>query len=355
MPSPITSASAGRAREATAPPGHARLAWMARFFSPSGVAKAWRPHLLAVAAMGAALAAGLAPGSGRAEQPADQWAEPPAVQWAQEGLPVSLELVLAVDASSSINRSEFDLQMRGLAEAFRHPQVHQALAVAGAPGIAVMLLQWADSRHQSISVEWERVYTPEEAEAFADAIDATPRFVVGGGTAIGSAITYASSLIWSNRYAGLRQVIDLSGDGRANQGELPNRARDSAVAAGIVINGLTILNEDPALYVYYEQYVIGGPGAFVMTAQDFTAYSDAIVEKLVREISGSPVALWPEILPPAPGLAQDAQAAQAAQAGLPGAPPTAPQGASPTAPPGAPPGAIQAAARHGQAMPQPLE
>lgn len=229
-------------------------------------------------------------------------------QRVQQGEPVSLELVLAIDASSSINRNEFNLQMQGLAEAFRDPKVHQALAIGGAPGVAVMLLQWADSRHQSVSIEWRKIYTPEEANAFADAIDGTPRFVVGGGTAIGSAITFAVRLIQSNAYAGARQVIDVSGDGRANQGEVPTRARDAAVAEGIVINGLAILNEDPALNVYYSTYVIGGPGAFVMTARDFRAYRDAIVEKLVREISGAPMALWPEILPPHPGALQAAEA-----------------------------------------------
>lgn len=222
---------------------------------------------------------------------------PPSVQQAQGGIPVSLELVLAIDASSSINRNEFGLQMQGLAEAFRDPQVHQALAVGGTPGVAVMLLQWADSRHQSISVPWQVVFTPAEAEAFADAIDATPRFVVGGGTAIGSAITFATRLLLTNDYVGGRMVIDVSGDGRANQGEIPVRARDAAVAAGIVINGLAILNEDPALNVYYRQYVIGGPGAFVMTARDFTDYRDAIVEKLIREISAAPMALGPAPLP----------------------------------------------------------
>lgn len=261
----------------------------------------------ALAALLSALALAVLPlaGTARAERhdPAGAIA-----QQAQQGEPVSLELVLAIDASSSINRNEFNLQMQGLAEAFRDPKVHQALAVGGAPGVAVMLLQWADSRHQSISVEWRKIYTPEEAEAFADAVDATPRFVVGGGTAIGSAITFAARQIQSNGYAGARQVIDVSGDGRANQGEVPTRARDAAVADGIVINGLAILNEDPALNVYYSTYVIGGPGAFVMTARDFRAYRDAIVEKLVREISGAPMALWPEMLPPHPAALQAAEA-----------------------------------------------
>ena len=204
--------------------------------------------------------------------------------------PVDLELVLAVDTSSSVNRGEFDLQMRGLANAFRDPRVQKAIAAAGVFGVAVALVQWADSRHQTLSIDWVVVRTPEDASALAAVIDGTPRFVVGGGTAIGSAVMFAMDLLASNAFAGQRSVIDVSGDGRANQGELPTNARARALAEGVTVNGLAILNEDPALNVYYLQYVIAGPGAFVLTAQDYEAFSDAIVEKLVREISGAPVA-----------------------------------------------------------------
>jgi len=214
-------------------------------------------------------------------------------------VPVDLELVLAVDTSSSVNRGEFDLQMRGLANAFRDPRVHTAIAAAGAFGIAVALMQWADSRHQTLSIDWRVVRTPEEAEALAELIDTTPRFVVGGGTAIGSAVMFGLDLIAANGYAGQRAVIDVSGDGRANQGELPNNARARALAEGVTVNGLAILNEDPALNVYYLQYVIAGPGAFVLAAQDYEAFADAIVEKLVREISGAPVAELGHPPPPA--------------------------------------------------------
>lgn len=207
--------------------------------------------------------------------------------------PADLELVLAVDASSSINRSEFNQQMVGLAEAFRHPQVQQAIEAAGPFGVAIMLLQWADSRHQEISVDWVLVHSAADCEMLAQLIDQTPRQVVGGGTAIGGALTFSMLALEGNRYQGARQVIDVSGDGRANQGELPSQVRDRAVAAGITVNGLAILNEDPALNVYYTQHVIGGPNAFVLTAPDYEAFRDAMIEKLVKEITGAPVAGTP--------------------------------------------------------------
>jgi len=207
--------------------------------------------------------------------------------------PVDLELVLAVDASSSINRSEFNQQMLGLAEAFRHPRVQQAIEAAGPFGVAITLIQWADSRHQETSIGWTLVHSQADCDALADQIDATPRHVIGGGTAIGGAIAFAMLGLENNQYQGARQVIDVSGDGRANQGEVPGQVRDRAVAAGITVNGLAILNEDPALNIYYRQHVIGGPNAFVLTAPDYEAFRDAMIEKLVKEISGAPVAGLP--------------------------------------------------------------
>lgn len=220
---------------------------------------------------------------------------------AQQGTPVDLELVLAVDASSSVNRSEFDLQMRGLASAFRSPGVHSAIKAAGQAGIAVMLFQWADNRNQSIGVDWMVIRSAEDAELFAQAIDNTPRLVVGGGTAIGGAIDFAVARLAANGFDGHRKVIDVSGDGRANQGSDPREARDRALALGIVVNGLAILNEDPTLDLYYRNNVIGGAGAFVIPANDYNAYAEAIVEKLIREISNAPVAALPKAGAPTPG------------------------------------------------------
>ena len=151
---------------------------------------------------------------------------------AQEGgrQRVDLQLLLAVDTSASVNPQEFDLQMRGLAEAFRHPGVHAALQAAGDLGIAVALMQWSDSRKQSLSIDWTWVHNPETAEGFAFLVEQTPRYLQGGGTAIGSAIDHGASLFARNSFDSPRRVIDVSGDGRANQGRLPDRARDDAQA-----------------------------------------------------------------------------------------------------------------------------
>lgn len=212
---------------------------------------------------------------------------------------VDLELVLAVDTSSSVDPGEFDLQMRGLAAAFRTPQVQAALQATGDLGVVVALIQWSEARSQYLAVDWTRLNSPESAEAFAQAIDDSPRYLVGGGTAISGAIDYSLDILEGNQYAGTRRVIDISGDGRANQGSPPGDSRDIAVAQGITINGLVILNEEPKLDVYYYREVIGGTAAFVLTANNFEAYAEAIIDKLVKEISGVPIveleqpnALW---------------------------------------------------------------
>ncbi len=210
---------------------------------------------------------------------------------------VDLELLLAVDASSSVNPVEFDLQMGGIAAAFRHPAVLGALQASGDQGIAVALMQWSDSNNTILSVDWMRVSDEASAEAFAQEVEKTARFVIGGGTAIGSAIDFGARLFDKNSFTAPRRVMDISGDGRANQGRFPSRSRDDAVREGIIINGLPILNEDAFLDRYYLIYVIGGNGAFIVTAVDYEDFAAAMLRKLIQEISGVPLAGNPSLGP----------------------------------------------------------
>lgn len=212
---------------------------------------------------------------------------------AQKLQPVDLELVLAVDTSSSVSSSEFNLQMQGLAEAFRNPAVQGAIMAAGDLGIAVAMVQWSDNRKQTLAIDWTVVHDEASAEAFARQIDNTPRFLIGGGTAIGGAINFSARQLLSNGFDGRRKTIDISGDGRTNQGFNPARARDAAVAQGITINGLAILNEDALVDRHYLTNVIGGTGSFVMRAEDYSDFARAIIQKLVKEIAGAPIAALP--------------------------------------------------------------
>lgn len=203
---------------------------------------------------------------------------------------VDLELLLAVDVSPSVNAEEYVLQMRGLADALRHPDVVGAIRSAAPSGVAVALMQWGGPREQNVSVPWTVVRDEATASAFAERIETVIRPSTTGGTAIGDALGRGVSVLAENNFRGVRQVIDLSGDGRTNQGDSPAPIRAHAVSLGITVNGLVIIDEDPQLISYYLARVIGGPGSFVLHADDFEDFARAIRLKLVREIEGSMIA-----------------------------------------------------------------
>ena len=199
---------------------------------------------------------------------------------------VDLELVLAVDASGSVNQERFVLQRDGYVAAFRHPQVLSAIRSGPNGAISVTMVQWTGPRLQEIAVPWSRVADAATAEDFAGAIERAPRVLFGGGTSISGAIDYAAGLFPQSPFKGLRRVIDISGDGINNRGRPTVFARDEAVAGGIVINGLPILALEPGLDYYYRQSVIGGPGAFVIAAETYEAFGEAVRRKLILEIAG---------------------------------------------------------------------
>jgi Protein of unknown function (DUF1194) len=196
---------------------------------------------------------------------------------------IDLSLVLAIDVSSSVNEERYALQMRGYAEAFRNPMVTDAIAQSGA--IAVTLVQWAGYRHYEQVIDWTVIHGAGTASRFANTIAETMR-ALDGSTSLSGAIDFSARLLRTNGHNARRRIIDVSGDGSNNNGRPATLARDEAVAAGITINGLPILTEDPALDTYYREHVIGGPGAFLVVAEDFDSFSDAILRKLTIEIAG---------------------------------------------------------------------
>ncbi len=207
---------------------------------------------------------------------------------APAGVPVDLELVLAVDVSSSVDDGEFELQMQGIAAAFRHSGVQAAIHATGDRGIAVALVQWSEFVHQRKTIDWTVVRGAADAAALADDIATAGRAIPGGGTAIYGAINFALHEFDTNGYDGRRQVIDVSGDGRSDLLVPTMAARDRAVDRGVTINGLVILNDEPHLDRYYRANVIGGAEAFVLTVATFEAFAVAMVTKLIREIAYAP-------------------------------------------------------------------
>jgi Protein of unknown function (DUF1194) len=204
---------------------------------------------------------------------------------AQAQTPVDLQLVLAVDVSGSVNQTRFELQRDGYVAAFRSIRVLDTIRSGPHQAIAVTMVQWTGPALQVHVVPWMRIADSASAEAFAIAVGQAPRQLFGGGTSISGAIDYAVTLLAESPFGASRRVIDVSGDGSNNRGRWVNLARDEAVAAGIRINGLPILSLEPDLDRYYEQNVIGGPGAFVIAARDYEAFADAILKKLITEIA----------------------------------------------------------------------
>lgn len=201
---------------------------------------------------------------------------------------VDLRLVLAVDASGSVNEARFELQKSGYAAAFRHPRVLQAIRSGPHRAIAVTMMQWTGPALQVQVLPWTLLGDEGATLAFAAAIDAAPRRLFSGGTSISGAIDQGVALLAQCPYEGPRSVIDVSGDGGNNRGRSASQARDEAVAAGIVINGLPILALDPTLDQHYLHNVIGGPNSFMVPASTFEEFADAILKKLIIEIADGP-------------------------------------------------------------------
>ena len=204
---------------------------------------------------------------------------------------VDIELVLAVDVSISVDGDELALQREGLSASFRDPRIIDAIR-GNAAGVAVMVMVWAGTDQQLVVVDWRHLSDAATSLAFADAIDAAlatdPE--LQGKTAIGNALYTAVQSLERNAYRGARRKVDVSGDGHANEGFKPVMVRDYAVALGITVNGLAILNDEPYLEQYYREQVIGGPGAFVMTAADYASFAEALRRKLLQEVSPGPTA-----------------------------------------------------------------
>ncbi len=201
--------------------------------------------------------------------------------------PVAVQLVLAVDVSGSVSQDRFELQRQGYAAAFRSPAVLQAIRSTSTGSVAVAMVQWTGPTLHIVAVDWTLIDDAASAERFAAAIAHAPRALFSGGTSISGAIDHAMGMLASAPYQGQRRVIDVSGDGANNRGRPAEQARDDAVQAGVVINGLPILTLEPDLDAYYRQNVIGGPGAFVIAVSGYEEFPAAVRSKLITEIAAS--------------------------------------------------------------------
>lgn len=223
------------------------------------------------------------------------------------GVAVDVELVIASDVSTSMDREEKALQLGGFIAAFRDPEVQRAIARGVNGRIAVTYLEWGGEARHKVVVPWMLIDGAEAARAFADRLAATSPGRMTFGTAMGDALTFGAGLFGAGGFRGARRVIDISGDGVSNRGQPLALARRSILARGITINGLPIIYRQPSaeediagldgaapssdwlpeeLIAYFEDEVIGGPEAFLVPVTSMALYGEAIRHKLIREIAG---------------------------------------------------------------------
>jgi hypothetical protein len=217
-------------------------------------------------------------------------------------VPVDVELVLAVDVSYSMDPEEQALQREGYIAGITSREFMQALRSGQHGRVAVTYFEWAGPYDQKIVVPWRLIDGPEAADAFVNEIARAP-YRRASRTSISSALTFAKPLFDGSGYRGFRRVIDVSGDGANNSGPFVTLVRDDVLAAGITINGLPIMLKRPNSFtmdidnldIYYEDCVIGGPGAFVIPIREREQFKEATRTKLVLEIAGR--TLQPPVLP----------------------------------------------------------
>jgi hypothetical protein len=214
-------------------------------------------------------------------------------------IPVDTELVLAVDVSYSMDPEEQQIQREGYIEAITSREFMAAIRGGNHGKVALTYFEWAGPGDQKIIAPWRMIDGPEGADAFAAEIARAP-YRRASRTSIGGALQFAKPLFVASGFRGLRRVVDVSGDGPNNSGPLVEPERDDLVAAGLTINGLPLMLNRPTTFsmdianldIYYEDCVIGGPGAFVIPVRERAQFKEAIRTKLILEIAS--------LVPPAP-------------------------------------------------------
>lgn len=203
---------------------------------------------------------------------------------------VDVLLVLAVDVSRSVDDSEARLQREGYCEALLDERVIETIEGGMLGAIGVAYVEWSGAEYQRLVMPWTHIASHADAEGFVSELQRHPPRSVGW-TSISAAIDYSCRLIADAPWDGMRKVIDISGDGVNNSGRPVEQARDDAVEQGVIINGLPVLEDRPVpmakpLDDYFRESVVGGPGAFVVAAEDFSSFAGAVRRKLIMEIAG---------------------------------------------------------------------
>ena len=204
---------------------------------------------------------------------------------ARASVDVDLALVLAIDCSLSVDEFDYRVQLRGTGQAMIDSALLKLIEQGNNKVIAVTAFLWSSPDAQQVIVPWRRIDSTSGAYQVTDEILSAQRKISAGATATGDALVFAGLLLQQAPVA-LRRVIDVSTNGHANMGRPVARVRDDLVAAGVTINGLAVMDREPNLLAYMEREVMGGPNSFVIPADNYNAYTQAIRLKLFREIAG---------------------------------------------------------------------
>jgi Protein of unknown function (DUF1194) len=209
---------------------------------------------------------------------------------------VDLAVILAADVSRSVDDGEFELQRKGYAAALTDARVLKAIRTTKSGAVGICFIEWSGEDDQKIVLPWTQIRDEEDGGEAAAAILKAPRSFTGR-TSISAAIDFAMSYFAKTTWPPVRRIIDISGDGTSNSGPPLAEARGRAIAAGVTINGLAIINNQPDLGYsahthppgglpnYYQQNVVGGPNAFLIVVKDFHSFADAMANKLIKEIN----------------------------------------------------------------------
>jgi hypothetical protein len=212
---------------------------------------------------------------------------------------VDLLLVLAADVSRSVDQPKFQLQRDGYAAAISDPRVLKEIASGPNQRIAICFLEWSGFGNQKLVIDWMIVSDAKSARAFGDQLAEAPRSFADR-TSISGALEFSMAQFARAPYSARRRTIDVSGDGTNNSGRDVRMVRDEVVAQGVTINGLAIVSPQPlpwnpehthpagGLPKYFEDNVIGGPRSFVIVAEDFKSFGEALIKKLILEIASVP-------------------------------------------------------------------
>ncbi len=210
----------------------------------------------------------------------------------QQAEQVDLALILAVDVSSSVDEGEAGIQRTGYIAAMKDPKIVEAIRGGLTGKIVVTYVEWASPSDQRVIVPWRTITDAATAAAFATELEKSA-YRPGSTTSISAGIDFCVKLLNASGINAIRRVIDMSGDGYSDYGRDVRAARDDAVKAGIIINGLPVMNERAPyrtkipedLDTYYKNNVTGGRGAFTLAVKKLDDFNKLILQKLILEIA----------------------------------------------------------------------